>query len=90
MDDIRSESGDKDDDNPSNEMEINRASPVQTNAVEFTTPESDRKRKKEKFLHAELDMQKSPDVASDSPSSVLNPPPSLKRRTIRDYFLALS
>lgn len=31
-----------------------------------------------------------PEAAIQSPSSVLNPPPSLKRKTIRDYFLAAS
>ncbi|RXH69504.1 hypothetical protein DVH24_037288 [Malus domestica] len=30
--------------------------------------------------------EKTPEAASESPSSVLNPPSSLKRKTIRDYF----
>lgn len=81
MDDIMSESRYKDG-NPSNE--INPDSPVHTKMVEFSTPIPDKKRKIETF---QLDMQKSPDAESDSPSSVLNPPCSLKRRTIRDYFL---
>ncbi|KAI3503475.1 hypothetical protein L1887_31918 [Cichorium endivia] len=34
--------------------------------------------------------EKSPDATFGSPSSVLNPPPSLKRKTILDYFMAHS
>ncbi|KAF4381600.1 hypothetical protein F8388_021228 [Cannabis sativa] len=33
-------------------------------------------------------IEKTPDTATKSPSSVLNPPSSLKRKTIRDYFVA--
>lgn len=32
--------------------------------------------------------EKTPESTVKSPSSVLNPPSSLKRRTIRDYFVA--
>lgn len=31
--------------------------------------------------------EKTPETNSKSPSSVLNPPSSMKRKTIRDYFL---
>ncbi|WKA04355.1 hypothetical protein VitviT2T_022403 [Vitis vinifera] len=55
----------------------------------ISTPES----QKQQFS-LELDLQetfeKTPDAALKSPASVLNPPPSLKRKTIRDYFLASS
>ena len=54
------------------------------------TPESQKKQ----LFSMELDMQetfeKTPDAALKSPASVLNPPPSLKRKTIRDYFIASS
>ncbi|XP_020272509.1 denticleless protein homolog isoform X2 [Asparagus officinalis] len=84
MDDSHSGSGDIDKHLcHSNEMKINSPSPIQTEAVEFTTPESGKKRKIDMFL-------KSPASESDSPSSVLYPPPSLKRRTIRDYFMSSS
>lgn len=38
---------------------------------------------------ADLDenFEKTPEATLKSPSSVLNPPSSLKRKTIRDYFL---
>lgn len=34
--------------------------------------------------------EQTPEALHESPSSVLNPPSSLKRKTIRDYFLATS
>lgn len=72
----------------SREMTMNPHSPVQTKSLEFSTPESGKKRHFGSLLGEEAEMQKSPDAELRSPSSVLNPPPSLKRRTIRDYFIA--
>lgn len=54
---------------------------------EISTPESQKKRSFSTFEVKE-EAEKIPESASDSPSSVLNPPSSSKRRTIRDYFLA--
>ncbi|XP_052197452.1 uncharacterized protein LOC127804612 isoform X2 [Diospyros lotus] len=54
---------------------------------EYGTPKS-----QEKFSSS-LDLKenaKTPEAELKSPSSVLNPPSSLKRRTIRDYFVAAS
>lgn len=53
----------------------------------LSTPEAQEK----KFsLDSDLNeaFEKTPETALKSPSSVLNPPSSLKRKTIRDYFLA--
>ncbi|KAF0913148.1 hypothetical protein E2562_020278 [Oryza meyeriana var. granulata] len=61
-------------------------SPLQPRVLEFGTPESAKKRAFGLFQEDSLDMRKSPEVQMNSPSSVLSPPPSLKRRTIRDYF----
>ncbi|CDP02071.1 unnamed protein product [Coffea canephora] len=61
-------------------------SPKPTIASETTTPESQRSRYSSNFRLKE-NLDKTPEAASRSPSSVLNPPSSLKRRTIRDYFL---
>ncbi|CAL5368251.1 unnamed protein product [Camellia sinensis] len=54
---------------------------------EFGTPES---QKKKLSLYSQDTLEKSPEAALKSPSSVLNPPLSLKRKTIRDYFVAAS
>lgn len=53
----------------------------------LSTPEAQKKRCS---LDSDLNkaFEKTPETASKSPSSVLNPPSSLKRKTIRDYFLA--
>ncbi|KAL3526087.1 hypothetical protein ACH5RR_014459 [Cinchona calisaya] len=61
-------------------------SPEPTIACEISTPESQRSRYSSNFAVKE-NLDKTPETASRSPSSVLNPPSSLKRRTIRDYFL---
>ncbi|KAL5210150.1 hypothetical protein ABZP36_005773 [Zizania latifolia] len=61
-------------------------SPLQPRVLEFGTPESAKKRPFGLFQEDTLDIRKSPEVQMNSPSSVLSPPPSLKRRTIRDYF----
>lgn len=54
----------------------------------LSTPESKVKRS---ISDATADLiesfEKTPEANSKSPSSVLNPPSSLKRKTIRDYFL---
>ncbi|KAJ1294043.1 hypothetical protein BS78_01G116000 [Paspalum vaginatum] len=61
-------------------------SPLQPRALDFGTPESSKKRAFALFQDEALDTKKSPEAQMKSPSSVLSPPPSLKRRTIRDYF----
>ncbi|PKU63154.1 denticleless protein homolog B [Dendrobium catenatum] len=68
---------------------VNSSSPSRSKFEECSTPESFKKRKLGLFPAEGVDMQRTPDsvAAFDSPSSVLNPPSSLKRRTIRDYFL---
>ncbi|RZC79692.1 hypothetical protein C5167_042267 [Papaver somniferum] len=58
---------------------------------EITTPESSMKKFSSAFLIKEdIEMEKTPEAALTSPTSVLNPPSSLKRKTIRDYFVAAS
>lgn len=61
------------------------STPAQCKIVEFRTPESGRKRSSS-FLMDGKEMQQSLEVSSGSPSSVLSPPPSTKRRTILDYY----
>uniref|UniRef100_A0A0A9GDT8 TIDP3357 n=1 Tax=Arundo donax TaxID=35708 RepID=A0A0A9GDT8_ARUDO len=61
-------------------------SPLQPRALDFGTPESGKKRAFALFQDEDPDAKKSPEAQMNSPSSVLSPPPSLKRRTIRDYF----
>jgi len=61
-------------------------SPLQPRVLDFGTPESAKKRGFALFQEEALDTRKSPEAQINSPSSVLSPPPSLKRRTIRDYF----
>ncbi|XP_058188183.1 uncharacterized protein LOC131304807 [Rhododendron vialii] len=41
-------------------------------------------------LYSEETLEKTPEALVNSPSSVLSPPSSLKRKTIRDYFIAPS
>lgn len=61
-------------------------SPITITMPAVSTPEAQEKRyslgsdSKETF-------ERTPEAAMKSPSSVLNPPSSLKRKTIRDYFL---
>ncbi|GKV07776.1 hypothetical protein SLEP1_g19498 [Rubroshorea leprosula] len=52
----------------------------------LSTPEA-QKRRFSSVSASKENLEKTPEAASKSPSSVLNPPSSLKRRTIRDYFL---
>ncbi|XP_076885128.1 uncharacterized protein LOC143534551 [Bidens hawaiensis] len=63
-------------------------SPNPATIPEIRTPES--LKKQLTFSHINEACKGSPDASFDSPSSVLNPPPSIKRKTILDYFLAPS
>ncbi|XVE67875.1 hypothetical protein DITRI_Ditri09bG0023100 [Diplodiscus trichospermus] len=54
----------------------------------LSTPEA-QKRKLSSISDSNEAFEKTPEAALRSPSSVLNPPSSLKRKTIRDYFLAV-
>ncbi|RWR94074.1 denticleless protein isoform X3 [Cinnamomum micranthum f. kanehirae] len=72
---------------PSEKTSMDHPSPSHT---KLFTPESAEKRRfMGSLLKEELDLQKTPEAEMKSPSSVLNPPPSLKR-TIRDYFVVAS
>ncbi|KAK9108164.1 hypothetical protein Syun_024175 [Stephania yunnanensis] len=55
-----------------------------------STPKSAKKKLSASFTDEVTEMDKTPEAALKSPSSVLNPPSSLKRRTIRDYFVPVS
>ncbi|XP_066386311.1 uncharacterized protein [Miscanthus floridulus] len=68
------------------ELQSGCHSPLQPRALDFGTPESTKKRAFTLFQEEALDAKKSPEAQMNSPSSVLSPPPSFKRRTIRDYF----
>ncbi|XP_059642541.1 uncharacterized protein LOC132284445 [Cornus florida] len=63
-------------------------SPKRTTMPELSTPKSQQK-KFSSGLDLKENIERTPEAALTSPSSVLNPPSSLKR-TIRDYFLASS
>jgi denticleless len=63
----------------------NSSHSLQPRILNFGTPESTKKRVFALFQEEVVDV-KSPESRITSPSSVLSPPPSLKRRTIRDYF----
>lgn len=52
---------------------------------EVSTPESQKKRFSLSF-EVKQALERTPEAEIRSPSSVLNPPSSLKRKTIRDYF----
>jgi denticleless len=62
-------------------------------ATPITPPKTTTSECHKNQLSSEIDLtispKKTPESALKSPSSVLNPPPSLKR-TIRDYFVASS
>ncbi|KAJ4974853.1 hypothetical protein NE237_008027 [Protea cynaroides] len=75
---------------PSEEVFIKYSSPEWIKMPEISTPESITKLSFGSLLKEESEVEKTPEAALRSPSSVLNPPSSLKRRTIRDYFLAAS
>ncbi|KAE8665681.1 hypothetical protein F3Y22_tig00112530pilonHSYRG00126 [Hibiscus syriacus] len=61
--------------------------PIPATASLFRTPEA-QKRRFSSISDSDENFEKTPESATTSPSSVLNPPLSLKRKTIRDYFLA--
>ncbi|KAL0331933.1 UNVERIFIED_CONTAM: Denticleless proteinA [Sesamum calycinum] len=60
-------------------------SPPPIRMVEVSTPESQKKKFSISFEVRE-NLERTPEAEMKSPSSVLNPPSSLKRKTIRDYF----
>ncbi|KAG9449780.1 hypothetical protein H6P81_009745 [Aristolochia fimbriata] len=73
------------------ENPVGQQSPAGSVGFEVRTPEPWKKRAYSLFPEdVSSELQKTPESAMKSPSSVLNPPPSLKRRTIRDYFEAIS
>ncbi|KAI3716972.1 hypothetical protein L1987_68231 [Smallanthus sonchifolius] len=63
-------------------------SPDPTSIPEMKTPEPLKKQLSN--THISEAFEGSPDASFGSPSSVLNPPPSIKRKTILDYFVASS
>ncbi|KAK6155219.1 hypothetical protein DH2020_009467 [Rehmannia glutinosa] len=63
---------------------VNSPPPIRTPA-EISTPESQKKKMSLTFEVKE-NLDRTPEAEMKSPSSVLNPPSSLKRKTIRDYF----
>lgn len=65
--------------------EINSSSPT---TVSFLSTPDAQKKKFSLILDSNETFEKTPEAAMKSPSSVLNPPSS-KRKTIRDYFLAV-
>ncbi|XP_076944332.1 uncharacterized protein LOC143614921 [Bidens hawaiensis] len=71
-----------------NTSTVHTDSPNPTTIPEIRTPES--LEKQLTFSHINEACKGSLDASFDSPSSVLNPPPSIKRKTILDYFLAPS
>ncbi|KAJ4729284.1 denticleless protein-like [Melia azedarach] len=64
--------------------QINSSNPITMPLI--STPEA-QKRKFSLTSDIKETFGKTPEAATNSPSSVLNPPSSVKRRTIRDYFL---
>ncbi|GMI67083.1 hypothetical protein like AT3G27640 [Hibiscus trionum] len=64
-------------------LQINSSSPATASLLR--TPEAQKRR----FSSVSDSFEKTPEAAIRSPSSVLSPPSSLKRKTIRDYFLAV-
>lgn len=65
--------------------QINSSSPT---TVSFLSTPDAQKKKFSLILDSNETFEKTPEAAMKSPSSVLNPPSS-KRKTIRDYFLAV-
>ncbi|KAK3032077.1 hypothetical protein RJ639_036291 [Escallonia herrerae] len=74
---------------PTNEAWHQLNPPSPTAMPEIRTPDA-HKGKVSSHLDMKETYEESPEAALNSPSSVLSPPSSLKRKTIRDYFLAVS
>ncbi|KAK2975243.1 hypothetical protein RJ640_027992 [Escallonia rubra] len=74
---------------PTNEAWHQLNPPSPTAMPEIRTPDA-QKRKVSSHLDTKETYEGTPEAALNSPSSVLSPPSSLKRKTIRDYFLAVS
>lgn len=66
--------------NSNTTCQVNSVSSI--NMPEISTPESQKKRLSFSFNANDG----TPEADKQSPSSVLSPPSSLKRKTIRDYF----
>ncbi|KAK1359473.1 denticleless protein-like [Heracleum sosnowskyi] len=67
--------------------------PINSSITESVPEVSTPKPLKRRFLSPSKgneSFEQTPEAFHESPSSVLNPPSSLKRKTIRDYFLATS
>ncbi|OMO69356.1 hypothetical protein COLO4_29103 [Corchorus olitorius] len=67
-------------------QQINSSSP--TTASLLSTPEANKRKFSSNIADSNESFERTPEAAMKSPCSVLNPPSSLKRKTIRDYFLA--
>ncbi|KAH1080687.1 hypothetical protein J1N35_020448 [Gossypium stocksii] len=67
-------------------LQIYSSSPATASLLR--TPEA-QKKKFSSISDSNETFEKTPEAAMRSPTSVLNPPSSLKRKTIRDYFLAI-
>lgn len=75
---------------PGNAFKLDKPADESTNDMPVTPPKMHKiDGQKNQSLSMFDTSRKTPESASKSPSSVLNPPSSLKR-TIRDYFLAAS
>lgn len=72
------------------QVDTKERSSLYQSEVEVRTPQSAKKKihLSPFFMVEDLQLEKIPDSAFESPSSVLNLPSSLKRKTIRDYFVA--
>lgn len=67
-------------------LQIYSSSPATASLLR--TPEA-QKKKFPSISDSNENFEKTPEPAMRSPTSVLSPPSSLKRKTIRDYFLAI-
>ncbi|KAL8097734.1 uncharacterized protein LOC141686990 [Apium graveolens] len=63
---------------------------ITVSVPEVSTPEPVKRRRFLSPSKVNESFEQTPEAFHGSPSSVLNPPSSLKRKTIRDYFLATS
>ncbi|ERN09210.1 hypothetical protein AMTR_s00014p00252440 [Amborella trichopoda] len=70
------------------EAQVFHGSPPHHKTIEAETPMDCKKQSVlGPFTMDEVEFQRTPEASVRSPSSVLNSPSSLKRRTIRDYFM---